>query len=240
MSATEEVKSVKIGSFTLTNEDKIARLCLNEGVSVISASRYNLIIGLVMLWGIVLNIVSVVTASSFFLGFLDSHPFLFFLSYFALIFGGSFIANVSSKPIISFLGFTMVAFALGGVLSVVVPMFSLAIVIKAFCLTGIVTFLMLTASQLYSNFFLSLGRTLFFTLIVGIIAELVATFVFGYAGSAFDWIFVILFSLYLGFDFAKAQIYAKTVDNAIDSALDIYMDIVILFMRILSILGKRD
>lgn len=240
MSTTEEVKSVKVGSFTLTNEDKIARLGLQEGVNEISVSRYNLIIGLVMMWGIALNVVSVITASSFFIEFLISHPFWFFISYFVLIFGGSFIANASNKPIVSFLGFSLVAFALGGVLSVVVPMFSLAIVIKAFCLTGIVTFLMLTASQLYSNFFLSLGRTLFFALIVGLIAEVVATFVFGYAGSAFDWIFVILFSLYLGFDFAKAQIYAKTVDNAIDSALDIYMDIVILFMRILSILGKKD
>lgn len=206
MSTTQEVKAVKVGEFTLKKEEKIARLEAQAGVEIISASKYNLIIGLVMLCGIVLNVTSVLVASNFFMNFFISYPILFFISYFALIFGGSYIANASNKPIVSFLGFSLVALALGGIMSVVVPLFSLAIIIKAFLLTGIVVFLMLTASQMYPNFFLSLGRTLLFTLILGIIAELVATFIFGYAGSAFDWIFVILFSLYLGYDFSKAQI----------------------------------
>ena len=48
----------------------------------------------------------------------------------------------------------------------------------------------------------------------------------------------VIFSLYIGYDYWKAQQYPKTVDNAVDSALDIYLDIINLFMRILSILGN--
>ena len=52
-----------------------------------------------------------------------------------------------------------------------------------------------------------------------------------------DWIAAGLFSLYIGYDIYRSQQYPKTLDNAVDSALDIYMDIANLFMRILSILG---
>ena len=33
--------------------------------------------------------------------------------------------------------------------------------------------------------------------------------------------------------------YPKTLDNAVDSALDIYLDVINLFLRILRILGSR-
>ena len=55
-----------------------------------------------------------------------------------------------------------------------------------------------------------------------------------------DWIVAGLFSLYIGYDIYRSQQYPKTVDNAIDSALDIYMDLANLFIRLLSILAKRD
>ncbi len=46
--------------------------------------------------------------------------------------------------------------------------------------------------------------------------------------------------MYIGYDIYRSQQYPKTLDNAVDSALDIYMDIANLFIRILSILGKRN
>ncbi|MCR5192464.1 MAG: Bax inhibitor-1 family protein, partial [Bacteroidales bacterium] len=49
-----------------------------------------------------------------------------------------------------------------------------------------------------------------------------------------------LFSGYIGYDVAKSQAYPKTLDNAVDSALDIYLDIINLFIRLLSILGRRE
>ena len=49
-----------------------------------------------------------------------------------------------------------------------------------------------------------------------------------------------LFSLYIGYDFYRSQQFAKTVDNAVDCALDIYLDIVNLFLALLRIFGNRN
>ena len=57
--------------------------------------------------------------------------------------------------------------------------------------------------------------------------------------TIFDFIVVIIFCGYIGYDWARAQEYNPTLDNAIDSAADIYVDVINLFVRILSIIGKR-
>ena len=56
-----------------------------------------------------------------------------------------------------------------------------------------------------------------------------------------SWFAAVVFSLYIGYDFLKAQELDYTIDNAIDSAVSIYLDIINLFLRILRILGNsRD
>nr|MCR5618576.1 Bax inhibitor-1 family protein [Lachnospiraceae bacterium] len=55
------------------------------------------------------------------------------------------------------------------------------------------------------------------------------------------WIGAALFSGYIGYDFWRAQQFPKTLDNAVDCAVDIYLDIINLFLRILRILaGSRS
>ncbi|MBQ4111892.1 MAG: Bax inhibitor-1 family protein, partial [Clostridia bacterium] len=60
----------------------------------------------------------------------------------------------------------------------------------------------------------------------------------GYGGSIFNILFVVIFSLYIGYDWHVAQSYSKTVDNAIDSAIDLYLDLINLFIRILDLLDN--
>ena len=78
----------------------------------------------------------------------------------------------------------------------------------------------------------------FTALSIGIVVELIAMLL-GYRGTFFDWVFVLLFSLYTAYDWVKAQAYPKTFDNAVDSAIDIYLDIINLFLRLLSIISKK-
>ena len=99
---------------------------------------------------------------------------------------------------------------------------------------------MLVLAVAAPQFFLGMGRTLFVTLLMGLVAELVATFLLGYRGMLFDWLFVLVFSGFIGYDVAKAQAFPKTLDNAVDSALDIYLDIINLFIRLLSIFARHD
>ena len=87
---------------------------------------------------------------------------------------------------------------------------------------------------------MSIGRSLGLALILSIVVELVAGFIFKANLQIMDYVIVIIFCGYIGFDWAKAQIYPKTLDNAIDSAADIYVDVVNIFIRLLIIFGKRD
>ena len=48
-----------------------------------------------------------------------------------------------------------------------------------------------------------------------------------------------IFSLYIGFDWSRAQVMSKTLDNAVDAAVQIYLDIINLFIRLLKIMGKK-
>jgi FtsH-binding integral membrane protein len=51
---------------------------------------------------------------------------------------------------------------------------------------------------------------------------------------------VAIFCGYIGVDWSRANSIPKTLDNAIDSAAALYMDIINLFVRILSIMGRSE
>jgi FtsH-binding integral membrane protein len=167
-------------------------------------------------------------------------PLWIFIGYFVLAIAGIAISARSTNPWISFLGYNLLVLPIGVLLCLILPGIPVAIVTKALLLTGIVTATMTLLGLVAPNVFLGMGRTLFIALIVGILAELVATFLFHYTGTAFDWLFVVLFSGYIGYDVAKSQIYPKTVDNAVDCALDIYLDIINIFIRLLALLSRKE
>ncbi|MBO7709254.1 MAG: US12 family protein, partial [Lachnospiraceae bacterium] len=89
-------------------------------------------------------------------------------------------------------------------------------------------------------FFLSIGRVLIFALIGSIVIELIGGLLLHLPLGIMDYVVVVIFAGYIGYDWARAQAYPKTLDNAIDSAADIYVDIINIFIRILSIIGKKD
>ena len=62
----------------------------------------------------------------------------------------------------------------------------------------------------------------------------------GVRQTVIDWVASGLFALYIGYDIHRSQKFVKTVDNAVDSALDIYMDIANLFLRLLSLMSKKN
>ena len=215
---------------------------LNSGVGdQISARRYNAVMLLTLLWGFLVNTVMVYYFAIPIMRLLSGvGPLWIFIGYFVLAIAGIAISARSTNPWISFLGYNLLVLPIGVLLCLILPGIPVAIVTKALLLTGIVTATMTLLGLVAPNVFLGMGRTLFIALIVGILAELVATFLFHYTGTAFDWIFVVLFSAYIGYDVAKSQIYPKTVDNAVDCALDIYLDIINIFIRLLALLSRKE
>ena len=215
---------------------------LNSGIGdQISARRYNAVMLLTLVWGFLVNAAMVEYLSIPVMRlFSGVSPLWIFVGYFVLAIAGIFISARSTNPWISFLGYNLLVLPIGVMLCFILPGFPVEIVTKALLLTGIVTATMTLMGLIRPQIFLGLGRTLFIALLVGIVAELVATFLLHYTGSAFDWLFVILFSAYIGYDVARSQVYPKTVDNAVDCALDIYLDIINIFIRLLALLSRRN
>lgn len=201
----------------------------------IAPFAYNLLIGGVLLYGFVLNILFVT-----FLGgaFALMNPIVFLFTYIVMAVFGTVMANLSQNPIVSFIGYNFVVVPIGAVLSLLLPEYSASVIMPSIVVTAVIVAAMLIVATILPKFFAKLGRALLVTLIVAIVAEVVAALL-GYRGTAFSWIFVILFSLYIGFDWSRAQRYPKTVDNAVDSALDIYLDIINLFIRLLDLFRSK-
>jgi FtsH-binding integral membrane protein len=212
-------------------ERKAARTAYADSIG---RAAYNGIIGLTILYGFIVNALMVVYARPFFEGL----PLVaVVIGYFVCCIAGTVIANKSSKPALSFLGYNLIVLPIAMLLSLVLPISVTGNIFLAALLTGIVTVIMIILSVIFPSFFSKLGPSLFSSLLIGSGVEIIATLL-GYGGNIFNWLFVVIFSLYIGYDWHRAQSYAKTVDNAIDSAIDLYLDLINLFLRILDLLDN--
>lgn len=217
-------------------ERKLERMRSGLADSV-NVSMYNLVIGAMLLYGFIVNAAMVAFCGDM---FVNMNPIAFIIGYFVSAIAGSIIAMKSSNPVISFIGYNLVVLPIGALLSICLPGYSANDIVSAMVATGIVTLVMTGASVAFPNVFAGMGRSLFISLLLGLVVELIASLM-GYNGNIFNWFFVIIFSCYIGYDWHKAQMYPKTIDNAIDSAIDIYLDIINVFIRLLEIFAKsRD
>ncbi len=216
-------------------EYRLERMNHYAGTKV-NERTYNMTIGLTLLWGVLIN---VIMASFFTYQILSLNYILVVVLYFVGTIGCSILVHKSDSPAVSFAGFTGMAFSMGLLLTFYVTAFTGNSVAYAFIATALVTVIMIILSMLYPAFFQNLGRTLIISLLGCILVELVIGFLFRVPLTIIDYIVALIFCGYIGLDWNRAQQFPKTLDNAIDSAADIYLDVVNLFVRILSITGKR-
>jgi FtsH-binding integral membrane protein len=205
-----------------------------EMEDTISPRTYNAILGGTLLYGFLVNALLVLVARPL-VEAID--PVVFLIGYLVSALVGALIANKSSNPAISFVGYNLIVVPVGLLLAIVLPGYDARQIFLAALLTGVVTLVMMLLTVSFPNFFASLGSTLFWSLLICVAVEFIALLL-GYGGDIFNWIFVAIFSLYIGYDWHRAQVYSKTVDNAIDSAVDLYLDIINVFLRILDLLDN--
>ncbi len=98
---------------------------------------------------------------------------------------------------------------------------------------------MMALGTLYPAFFARIAGALTIALIVVILVELFQIFVLGIHQGWLDWAVVAIFCGYIGYDWGRANQIPKTLDNAVDSAAALYIDIINLFLRILRIMGRK-
>jgi FtsH-binding integral membrane protein len=203
----------------------------------ISHGMFNLVIGLCLVWGFGLNYVMVQVLDAEVL--LSIHWLAFLIGFIGCSVVGTAIYAKSDVPAISFAGYTLVVLPLGLLMVRVLHFYDADVIAQAFLTTGLATCGITVAAMSFPSFFLSLGRGLFIAFIVAFVAEIAMYFITGSVPPIFDWIFVVIFSGYIGYDWVRAQMVPKTVDNAIDCAAALYVDIAILFLRLVRIFGRR-
>jgi len=205
--------------------------------AVVSAETYNTVIGLVLCWGLVVNWVIVRAVDP---GRLQGiPPMLFMLGYFASCFYGVYLFNSSKDPAVSFLGYNFVVIPFGLVLNIVLSRYDPRLISEAIQVTGLVTAIMMFLGSVSPQFFEGIHTSLTVALMAMILVEFVQIYVLGIARPWTDWVVTAIFCGYIGYDWGRANRIPKTLDNAVDSAAAIYMDIVNLFLRILSLLARK-
>ena len=206
----------------------------------ISLRAYNLILTGTVLYGLVINAIlcreSIVVAV-----FSKLNPIVFFIAYFVCVIAGVFIAHKSENPLVSFLGNNLIVLPVGLCVGAAVTMggYSPSVVWHAFITTAGVTVIMVAAGLLFPQFFAKIGSILFFGLIGVLFGFLISYFLPG-VNMAITILSAGLFSLYIGYDVYRSQQFPHTVDNAIDCAVDLYLDIINLFLNLLRIFGKAS
>ena len=216
--------------------DKQSRMFQTNDDVILSMRAYNLTIGLTVLYGVIVN---ALLSYYFAPQILAINPIALLIGYFVLVFIGSFITYRSKSPVMSFVGYNLVCLPIGAVLTVCVQGYSAEVVGQAFILTAVITGVMLLASTAFPGTFAGMGRMLFIGLI-GIIVANIVCLLFTIQTTLISWAAAVLFSLYIGYDWVRAQQYVPTLDHAIDSALDIYIDVVNLFLQLLAIFRNSD
>jgi FtsH-binding integral membrane protein len=212
----------------------------NRGEAIgaeIGPNLYNLVIGLTLSWGFLINYLIVKTVS--YKALAGINPFVFFLAYFASCFFGVYLYSKSSNPAVSFIGYNFVVVPFGLIVNLIVHQYDPTLVLAAVRVTGLVTICMMFLGTLFPVFFQRIAGALTIALIVVIIVEIVEIFIFRIHHGILDWIIVIIFCGYIGYDWGRANRVPKTLDNAVDCAAALYIDIINLFIRILRIMGRN-
>ncbi|ABN63690.1 Bax inhibitor-1 family protein [Shewanella baltica] len=204
---------------------------------IVGAGTYNLVIGLTLIWGFAVNYWMVTNIDPEAIA--SVNPWIFFIGYFASCFFGIYLFQKSSNPVVSFIGYNFVVVPFGLIINMVVSQYDPKLVTEAIRITGLVTIAMMCLGTLFPAFFQKISGALTIALVLVIVVELIEVFIFNTHHGILDWIVVLIFCGYIGYDWGRANQIPKTIDNAIDSAAALYMDIINLFLRILRILGRK-
>ncbi len=212
------------------------RRVLHEGDVELTERAFNGVIGGLLLWGFLLNYLTVVFWGDTVVRALSGSAVPFFIAYVVLIIAGGVLISRPS-PMLSLVGYHLICVPIGITLCLVLNGMANSDVKTAILMTAVITLAFMIAGTIFPGFFLSLGRVLGLGLIVMILGEIVCFFFF--PRVTFAWTGAALFGFYIGYDWARANTCARTLDNAVDLAANLYLDIINLLLRVLQIMGRR-
>lgn len=170
------------------------------------------------------------------------NPFLYFVIFLGGTIGGLVVmSNGKSKQSVSvsLIGYALFTLTFGGSLSLLLTHYNVGTISYAFGITACISGIFLVAGVVFPEFFARLGRVLGLSLIALIVVELVSVVFLHANQTIFDYITILLFCGFLGYDSYRMSADDPTVPNAVFYATNIYIDVVNILIRVLNIIDNR-
>lgn len=204
---------------------------------LLTAREYNIAIGLYLLFGMAIAGIFTYGAGDVAAPLMEVHPLAFAIIYIVVMMGVSALAAGTNNGVLASGFYLLMCATTGVLLSTYVPDIAMNIVLAAFTGTVGILLIMTLMAGMFPQTFQSLGRTLLANLLCSIVVELVML-LFGLSTGFMDFIVLGIFSLYIGFDWVKGQERDATLQGAVLTSIELYMDLLNIFVRLLSIMGK--
>ncbi len=211
------------------------------GVDELSVRRYIASISFFTIYGLVISTLVAYMTMKWNLSFI-----LIIVLGLVVPFIGIQIALDTDKWYLSLFGYTLVVLGLSAIMGPFVNHYASGTVIAAFMATCAVSIVLSIAGILYPRSLESLGGyllggllSLIFVRIGQLILVSLGMYQYGFI-SVVEYGAAILFSLYIVYDWNRGLRMARTSNNAVKTALGIYLDIINLFISLLRLMGNED
>lgn len=219
---------------------------ISTGQSVprlISRRLYNVVLtGIVLLSFVVMAASSHITATADFQIFVGNNALTYSVATIVASIVGIVLMNVArakeNLPI-AVVGYALFALSFGFAVSFVLTAYSLESLSLAFTATAGIVVVFGVAGFLFPQFFAKIQGVLFTGLLTVVVIEIVLMLM-GVRQSITDVAVILLFCGFIGYDVYRSQTIEPTVTNALWSAVDLYLDIINVFLRLLAIFGNRE
>lgn len=99
----------------------------------LSNKKYNIAIGLILLWGFAVNTIMCVFFPHVFMTW---NPVIVLIGYFVVAIAGICMSKFSDNPIMSFMGYNLVVLPVGVVLSISLQDYLMSTIVETFCINN--------------------------------------------------------------------------------------------------------
>jgi FtsH-binding integral membrane protein len=169
---------------------------------------------------------------------------LWIVGYFALAIPGIIVSAKSDNWLVSLFGYAFVVIPTGAITGPYVYLYEMESVIRVLLTTIGVTLAVGLAGAVYPKSVEHWGGFLLTGLLVIIFADLarIAMAILGFQPESLgwiDWVAVFVFTGFIFYDMNRAVRMSYTLNNAVDTAVALYLDIINLFIRLLAVMGHR-
>lgn len=209
----------------------------------LSRRMYNIVMGGLVMLGFVVIALGAAFASTpaFLFAVIDNYLAVTIGSCVASI-AGVVVINLGMKREgfgMALAGYALVVCSIGLTTGLILPLYDLPSIANAAVGTAIIALLFTLLGASYPQVFARIQGVA----VVSLLALLVVSIVGGLMGMPLGWIdyaIILVFCGFIGYDTYRAQQCEPTVKMAIFNAVQIWLDLVNVFIRILSIVGNRD